>query len=70
MAKQVKVEDKKHKISTRSPRSNLILALALGLIYLVLFGGPQGAILYAIGAFMFFNTVDYLILYYKLNKKL
>lgn len=70
MAKQVKIDKNTEKITTRSPKTNLIFALILGLLYLVLLGGLNGAIIYAIGAFMFFNTVDYLILYYKLNKKL
>lgn len=76
MAKQVKVESKKRtvidaegRLKTRSPLTNLIFAVILGLIYLVVFNGGQGALLYAIGAFLFFNTVDYCILYYRMNKK-
>ncbi len=70
MAKQVKVSKTSDRITTRSPKTNLIFAVILGLLFLVLFqGSPQGAVVYAIGAFMFFNTVDYCILYYRLNKK-
>lgn len=79
MAKQIKVDPKKDskkqptapKVTTRSPRTNLIFAALLGLVFLTLFqGSPQGAFIYAVGAFLFFNTVDYCILYYRLNKKL
>ena len=79
MAKQVKVERKKEPakvvqpdrgvVMTRSPKTNLIFAAVLGLIYLVLFKqSPQQSLLYAGGAFLFFNTVDYFILYYRMNK--
>jgi hypothetical protein len=77
VAKQVKVDSKKAKpakqqdgrLTTRSPMTNLVFAGILGLIYIVVFNqnGAQ-ALLYAIGAFLFFNTVDYCILYYRMNK--
>lgn len=81
MAKQVKVEPKKSKakairpeqglLMTRSPKTNFIFAAALGLIYLGLFDQTPGqALIYGIGAFLFFNTVDYFILYRRINKTL
>lgn len=81
VAKQVKVERKKESsktaqpqrdiLNTRSPKTNLIFAAALGLIYLTLFNqSPQQSLLYAVGAFLFFNTVDYCILYYRIKKNL
>lgn len=76
MAKQIKVDSKKkaesakpERLVTRSPLTNLFFAVLLGLVYLFVFDGGQGALLYAVGAFLFFNTVDYCILYYRLNKK-
>jgi hypothetical protein len=70
VAKQVKVDNKKDgRLVTRSPFTNLIFAAILGLIYVaVLNQSPAQAIVYAIGAFLFFNTVDYFILYYRLRK--
>lgn len=79
MAKQVKVDSKKTKaaspeqglLMTRSPKTNFIFAAALGLIYLVIFNQSAAqALIYGIAAFLFFNTVDYLILYRRLNKNL
>ncbi len=82
MAKQVKVDrtDKskstktvhpsESRIVTRSPKINFYFAVALGLIYLLLFDqNATGALIYGAGAFLFFNTVDYCILYYRLKKK-
>lgn len=70
MAKQVKLEkNPESRITTRSPKTNLAFAAILGLIYLVVFNQNGGqALIYAIGAFLFFNTVDYCILYYRMNK--
>ncbi|MGI9027717.1 MAG: hypothetical protein ACR2FM_02645 [Candidatus Saccharimonadales bacterium] len=83
MAKQVKIETKKKSsdpvadktanqalLASRSPKTNLVFAVILGLIYLTIFNqSGQQALLYAIGAFLFFNTVDYFILYYRINKR-
>ena len=80
MAKQVKVDRKKEPVkksqpergvlTTRSPKTNLVIAVILGFIYLTLFNqSPQQALLYGIGAFLFFNTIDYCILYYRLKKE-
>lgn len=80
MAKQIKVDPKaaaktdnqpdKGRLTTRSPLTNLVFAAILGLIYLVAFNqSPGNSLVYAIGAFLFFNTIDYCILYYRMNKK-
>lgn len=85
MAKQVKVDNSKKSSKTdepietaethgrlvaRSPLTNLFFAAVLGLIYLAVFKqSPQQALLYGGGAFLFFNTVDYIILYYRMNKR-
>ena len=71
VAKQVKVQHNKDeaRLVTRSPKTNLVFAAILGLIYLTIFNQSAGqALLYAIGAFLFFNTVDYIILYYRMRK--
>lgn len=70
MAKQVKVNDKKDgRLVARSPLTNLIFAAILGLIYVVVLNQNLAqATIYAIGAFLFFNTIDYFILYYRLKK--
>lgn len=70
VAKQVKVEKQKEsRLVARSPLTNLIFAAILGLIYVaVLNQSAVQAIVYAIGAFLFFNTIDYFILYYRLKK--
>jgi hypothetical protein len=70
VAKQVKVDNKKNdRLVARSPLTNLIFAAILGLIYVtVLNQSAAQAIVYAIGAFLFFNTIDYFILYYRLKK--
>lgn len=82
MAKQVKVDNSKKaaepinasetqgRLVARSPLTNLFFAAILGLIYLAAFGqSPQQAFIYGAGAFLFFNTVDYCILYYRMNKR-
>lgn len=82
MAKQVKIDNAKKvksstkavperaSLTTRSPKTNLFFAAILGLIYLTVFGqSAQHALLYAIAAFLFFNTVDYFILYNRLKKE-
>lgn len=79
MAKQVDIKGKKasgsvvddqRRIASRSPKTNLIFAALLGLLYIALFNqNVAGAAIYAIGAFMFFCTVDYCILYYRMNKR-
>lgn len=80
VAKQVKVEHKKatpkpptegqSKLTARSPKTNLFYAAILGLVYVTLFKQtPQQSLLYAGGAFLFFCTVDYCFLYYRLNKE-
>lgn len=81
MAKQVKVDNSKKakneidspeyhgRLVARSPVTNLFFAAILGLFYLLAFNQSAGqALIYAIGAFLFFNTVDYIILYYRINK--
>lgn len=78
MAKQIKAnrkdtgvaEEVQPKLVARSPMVNLAFAVALALIFLAFFGPsvPQ-AVVYGIGAFLFFNTVDYIILYYRMKKQ-
>jgi hypothetical protein len=70
VAKQVKVNNQKeNRLVARSPLTNLIFAAILGLIYVaVLNQSPAQAVVYAIGAFLFFNSIDYFILYYRLKK--
>lgn len=70
MAKQVKVDNQKeNRLVARSPLTNLIFAAILGLIYVALLNqSPAQAIVYAVGAFLFFNSIDYFILYYRLKK--
>lgn len=82
MAKQVKVDNTKTKpertdiisdqgrLTTRSPVTNLFFAGILGLVYLAVFNQSfQHSLVYAIGAFLLFNTIDYCFLYYRMNKR-
>jgi hypothetical protein len=82
MAKQVKVDNKKtqteainaagtsKRVASRSPLTNLYIAVILFVVYLAIANqGLQKSLIYSIGAFMFFNTVDYCILYYRMNKR-
>ncbi len=82
MAKQVKIDNTKKVsgsaktvperplLTTRSPKTNLFIAAILGLIYLTVFNlSVQHTLLYATGAFLFFNTVDYFILYNRIKKE-
>lgn len=72
MAKQVKVDrsSEQRRLATRSPFTNLLFAAILGLIYMTVFSqSPQSSLVYATGAFLFFNTVDYCVLYYRMNKE-
>lgn len=84
MAKQVKADKSKTKKATepievaetqgrlvaRSPLTNLFFAAILGILYLAVFDRTPGqSLIYAGIAFLFFNTVDYCILYYRMNKR-
>lgn len=65
--KSVKTEEKR---STRSPISNLIVGIVAGIAYALLFGATfYQALAYGLALFMLFNTIDYCILYYRMNKK-
>ncbi len=82
MAKQINATSKKTKsgvingteapkrIATRSPITNLYIAGILFVIYMAIADqGLERSLLYSVAAFMFFNTVDYCILYYRMKKE-
>jgi hypothetical protein len=70
MTEKTKVQSTKDIRTTRSPISNLIVGLVAAIAYFVLFNQSfVQALGYGLALFMLFNTIDYCILYYRMNKK-
>lgn len=57
-----------YKREPRSPRINLIWALVMSAILMLVSNSPAYALTAGIFAFLFFNTVDYMIFYNRYKK--
>lgn len=69
--KRVKVEksDKERKLrEPRSPKTNLVWALIISAALVLITSDTRYALSAGIFAFLFFNTVDYMIFYYRYKK--
>ncbi len=57
-----------YKREPRSPKTNLIWALVMAAILMLVSNSPAYAFTAGIFAFLFFNTVDYMIFYNRYKK--
>ncbi len=57
-----------YKRELRSPKTNLVWALVMSAILMLVSNSPAYALTAGIFAFLFFNTVDYMIFYNRYKK--
>lgn len=63
-----KIESERKLREPRSPKTNLVWALIISLALFLFTSDTRYALSAGIFAFLFFNTVDYMIFYYRYKK--